>query len=128
MSKSTLIFIYNAYSGFFNAAADALHKTFSPATYQCNLCAVTYGAVSMRKEWRGFIQSLPTEVEFLHRDEFQQRYKLNNTSYPAIFLSKNDELTLFLSADELNSISTLDQLKKAVLNLLNESIPTPSQV
>ena len=36
----TLVFVYNADSGVFNALADAAHKIFSPRTYACNLCAL----------------------------------------------------------------------------------------
>ena len=35
--------IYNADGGLVNGALDLLHKTFSPATYACRLCDVTYG-------------------------------------------------------------------------------------
>lgn len=30
---------------------DAAHKLISPATYSCSLCALTYGAVSMKRSW-----------------------------------------------------------------------------
>lgn len=49
-----------------------MHKVFPPKTYACNLCGITYGALSVKKEWAQFIEKLPLETEFLHRDEFQK--------------------------------------------------------
>ena len=73
-----LIFVYNADSGWFNSLTDAVHKMVSPSTYQCSLCALTYGNVSMKKEWREFIESLPFDVLFLYKDEFIKHYKKIN--------------------------------------------------
>ena len=46
-SNRSLILVYNADSGFFNALADSAHKLLSPSTYDCRLCALTYGAIQM---------------------------------------------------------------------------------
>ena len=37
-----LIFIYNAQKGRLNSLIDYIHKTVSPGTYSCNLCAITH--------------------------------------------------------------------------------------
>ena len=47
-----LLVVYNADSGILNALGHAVHKLVKPETYPCSLCAITYGAVSMRKEWK----------------------------------------------------------------------------
>ena len=47
-----LIFVYNADGGRLAGLQDMFHKILSPATYSCSLCAVTYGATSMRPEWQ----------------------------------------------------------------------------
>ncbi len=47
----TLLFVYNADSGFFNLAADIARKIFSPQTYDCNLCAITHDAFAMKNDW-----------------------------------------------------------------------------
>jgi len=42
-SKTTKIFVYNADSGPINGLKDYFHKIIKPETYECNLCAVTFG-------------------------------------------------------------------------------------
>ncbi|MDZ4845100.1 MAG: hypothetical protein SH857_06070 [Chitinophagales bacterium] len=64
-----LLFIYNAGSGIFNSVSDFAHKIFSPATYPCSFCALTYGNLGMKKRWRDFISDLPVKSIFLHNDE-----------------------------------------------------------
>ena len=81
-----LLFVYNANAGLVNGLLDTLHKTFSPGTYACSLCAVTYGATSMRTEWKSFIQELPAQTTFLHRDELARQHpELSSHPLPAIF-------------------------------------------
>lgn len=108
-----LIFVFNADSGVINALKDAVHKIVSPKTYECNLCAVTYGSVSMKPEWKSFIRSLPVAVEFLHRDEFRQVFGTDSgdDEFPAVF---GPERQLLISANQLNKCSSLENLKDLV--------------
>lgn len=78
----TLIFVYNADSGLFNALGDAVHKLMSPATYPCILCALTYSNVGMRREWRAFTASLEPKSELLHADELAARYGVSGAALP----------------------------------------------
>ena len=71
--KTSLVFVYNADSGLFNTMTDIAHKIFSPDTYSCNLCMITHDNLSMRSEWKNFIEQLDIELAFLHRDEFISR-------------------------------------------------------
>ncbi len=71
---ASLLFVYNADSGFFNTLADIGHKLFSPATYPCQLCAITHGVLAERGAWRDFVAALDLPSEFLHRDQFQARF------------------------------------------------------
>lgn len=57
----------------FNILTDFAHKAISPATYNCNLCALTYGTFARKQEWADYIKSLPLEVEFIYRDEWKFR-------------------------------------------------------
>ena len=84
-SNDSLLFVYNADSGFFNTLADIGHKLFSPATYPCQLCAITHGVLAERGPWRDFVASLDLPCEFLHRDQFLERFPGNGTPLPAIF-------------------------------------------
>ena len=70
MNKSNLklIFIYNADSGIINSIKDFFHKTLRPETYECNLCAVSYGNLAMKSEWKNYINSLGIPVDLLNRE------------------------------------------------------------
>lgn len=111
----TLVFVYNADSGVFNALTDAAHKIFSPRTYACNLCALTYGAVQMRGEWKEFLDGLGLPLEFLHADELAARYDLNDVPLPAVFTKGGDGLSVLLGADSINACRTLDELERLIL-------------
>ena len=110
-----LLFVYNADSGLFNTLADIGHKVFSPETYNCQLCALTYGYLSERKEWRAFIESLPISCDFLHRDEFRQRYPDNKDPLPAVFLLEDDQPRICLDSDRLIACDSLDALQASLL-------------
>ena len=59
-----LIFVYNADSGFLNTLGDFAHKIVRPSTYPCNLCAVTFGNLGMKMEWKKFVNSLDVNLTF----------------------------------------------------------------
>ena len=101
-----LLFVYNADGGRLAGLKDLFHKILSPGTYPCSLCAVTYGAASMRPKWRHFIQALPVPVKFLHRDEFVRDYPQWRTrTLPAAFAAnETDDLTPFIRAAEMDAL------------------------
>ena len=107
-----LIFVYNANSGLMNTLIDIGHKAISPQTYQCNLCDLTFGLVKENKQWKQFREESDTEMEFLHRDEFEQKYA-RQFEYP-IILKEENELSVVVSPTELNQIETLDELIERV--------------
>ena len=122
-SKTELILVYNADSGFFNVIKDILHKTLAPSTYQCNLCALTYGSLSMKNEWKIFIDKLKIPAEFLHRDEFLRMlenhpHNIKNIKFPAIFLRKDENISLFITHNEINKCKTL----KDLMNLITKKM------
>ena len=105
-----LVFVYNGDSGFFNTVEDYFHKIIKPLTYQCNLCAVTYGNLGMKKEWKEFIEGLDIPVEFLHRDEFKARHSNEEAKFPSAFFLKDSKLSPFITREEMIQIKTLDEL------------------
>ncbi|MAG01825.1 hypothetical protein CMI42_00660 [Candidatus Pacearchaeota archaeon] len=121
MPVKKLIFVYNANSGPFNSLADTLHKTFSPKTYKCNLCKITYGAFNMREDWREFINQLNIKTEFLHKDEFEKVYPGKKTDLPAILLNIDKKLQILLNTKEIESITDLNELKNLVKKRLNSN-------
>jgi hypothetical protein len=117
--NSGLVFVYNADRGFFNLIADISHKMLSPTTYPCNLCALTHGAFSMRKEWRDFLAKIKPPLTFMHRDEFRKEFKLED-DLPAIYIQdlRTEELRPFIDAPTLKALTGLEDLKQMINNKL----------
>lgn len=112
--KPTLTFVYNADSGFFNLLADVAHKTFSPSSYPCQLCALTHGAFSMRREWRDFLNKLKFSLRFLHRDDFRKETQRAD-ELPAIFFQPDSgELRVLVDCKTLKSLTGLEDLKRVI--------------
>ncbi|CAF4071854.1 unnamed protein product [Rotaria sordida] len=112
-SRNRLVFVYNADSGFLNMLKDWTHKIVRPSTYNCRLCALTYGNTGMHKKWHAFISNLSFDTVFLHRDEFGKEYpSLKDTPLPCIFVEqKHDKrMKVILDAETINKQQTLDQL------------------
>ena len=108
---TTLLFVYNAADGVFAAIGDAVHKAVSPETYPCSLCAITYGAVSMRPEWRAYLKSLPYPARFLHRGEFARAHPGIAVPLPAILLDAgNDDPHILVDAGTLRGIGGVEAL------------------
>jgi len=110
MSETKLIFIYNADSGLINSIKDGIEKIISPSTFQCRLCALTFGTATIKSEWRNFIDSLDIPAVFLHKDEFTEQYDEPDVEYPSVYIESNGKLELFISLDEMNSNETLEEL------------------
>lgn len=112
-----LIFIYNAKSGVVNELIDFAHKIVSPETYDCNLCAISYGAFSMKKKWSTYIETLPFKSTFTYKDKFSKN-GYSNIKFPSVFIRSNEKLDEIISATEINEIKNLDQL----IGLLNQKL------
>lgn len=109
--KTNLIFVYNVDSGVFNLLSDIAHKMFSPETYSCNLCALTHTNFGMKKEWRKFLESLNAEKEFLHADEFRDKYNIRETELPAVYKQNgNDNPEILIGASAINKCKSIDDL------------------
>jgi hypothetical protein len=120
-----LILVYNADSGVFDIIKDAFHKTFFPSTYQCNLCALTYGTFGMKSEWKAFIDNLEIPYKFYHRDEFYQQLEshpahLKDIQFPAIFLNRDGRISLLIDHEEINKCRTLNELMNLISSKLSE--------
>lgn len=113
--RSALLFVYNADSGLFNTLADIGHKIFSPATYGCALCTLTHGYFQERRQWRAFVDGLGCDCEFLHRDQFIERYPRDQTALPAVFLQRNGVLECCIDATTLKGCNDLEALQALVM-------------
>lgn len=124
--RPNLVFVYNADSGLFNTVTDIAHKVFSPETYSCHLCALTYGTFNIRAEWKDFLESLAADFEFLHRDELGERYGLGEVPLPAVFRKEEGKLLPLLSAAEINACSDLAALKELITSALGRPAGAPA--
>ncbi|WP_232233169.1 MULTISPECIES: GTPase [Arenibacter] len=111
------MFVYNANSGLGNALLDSIHKILDPNTYNCNLCAITFGFFSEHKKWKEFRKGSGLEMEFLHLDEFKKRYpneKQDRESFPQVFILKEGKLQVFLRKGEINDMKSQEDLILAI--------------
>lgn len=111
MTARTILFIYNANEGLFSAMADAAHKLISPATYPCSLCAITYGAVSMRGEWKAYLKRLGHETRFYHREDFARDWPGEAVALPAILeVTHGGTLSTLIPKDDLDQVQSVAHL------------------
>ncbi|XLS29970.1 GTPase [Flavobacteriaceae bacterium M23B6Z8] len=117
--KEQLIFIYNANSGKGNALVDIYHKIAHPESYSCDLCKLTHGIFTEKKKWKDFRLAHDTpEMQFLHTDEFLDRYKSKfgyKFEFPVVLVTSGSDLEIFISKEELNRLEKLDDLIELVL-------------
>jgi len=105
-----LLFVYNADSGVFRELKDYVHKAVSPSTYDCPLCALTYGSTGMKKRWKNFLNDLDVKLEFLHRDEMAKKYPAVAVRLPAVFIQSGHSLNLLINAGEIGLCRDLEEL------------------
>ena len=117
----SLVFVYNADNGLLNALNDGILKILSPATYDCRLCGLTFGVMSMKNPWRMFVKGLGVPVEFLHRDKFQERYALEGAEFPSAYIVEGEGLRTFISAEEMNRLENLEEIMDLVRIQLAET-------
>lgn len=123
--QTRLIAVYNADTGLIEALMHAVHKAVRPETYPCSLCALTYGAVSMRGDWKRFWQKLDAEVDFYHRDDFTEDFPALGTggarevALPVILISEaGEEPRVMISNEELDAMADVDELMARVTGSL----------
>jgi len=118
VSSEKLIFIYNADSGMRNMILDSAHKIFSPDTYQCSLCDITYGAFTENSLWRKFRKESDIQMEFLHKDEFSKAYASKfgyKFTFPIVLTETNHGLEIFIKTEELNGMEKAGDLIELIM-------------
>ncbi|HEX2572805.1 MAG TPA: hypothetical protein VH877_24860 [Polyangia bacterium] len=109
-----LVFVYAADSGLLNTAIDMAHKILSPTTYPCQLCALTYGPLGMRRRWAAFVKRLPYPAVFLHRNEFLRDHPGTEAALPALFMEEEGRLSPLVDGGAVRSCRDLDELMTLV--------------
>ncbi|MDO8698583.1 MAG: hypothetical protein Q7J74_15935 [Pseudomonas sp.] len=109
-----LIFVYNGDSGLVNSVMHLLHKKFSPATYDCQLCMLVYDGVQMNKGWLEFVADLGVPTRYLHRDTFVGEFGSRADGYPALYVQGEQTLTLLVTPAEFQAQQSLEALMSLV--------------
>jgi hypothetical protein len=109
-----LIFVYNAEAGYVNGLMDSLHKTISPNTYECALCAITHGFFTVDKTWRTYLKALPIKASFFHRKDFAAAYPAAKIALPAILLGRDGALLELVSSNQIKTLNDVNALSRAL--------------
>ena len=114
----TLLFVYNANSGLRNALFDAGHKLFNPSTYSCSLCALTYDTFTENSTWKSFRKNSNIHMEFLHKDEFENKFPNESITYPVVLKHEGAFLSEVLNKQDLDNIKDVEDLIKKLQTIL----------
>tara|TARA_B100001029_G_C14810257_1_gene311932 strand:+ start:102 stop:512 length:411 start_codon:yes stop_codon:yes gene_type:complete len=119
--KEKLIFIYNASDDLISVSFDFIHKIVSPSTYQCSLCKITYGNVSMHNKWKEYIYNSNYDFEFLYKNNYLEYHKdLKIENFPVAYKYNGNSYDIFISKEEFDSYNDLDSLIQIVSQKLNK--------
>jgi len=100
---------------------DGAHKIVSPSTYDCNLCAITFGNFAEDELWKEFRENTHVRMEFIYRDKFLQNYyseNLRSLTFPTILIETGTNLELFISSEALNEMTTSEALIEKITKRL----------
>ncbi|MGA2912443.1 MAG: hypothetical protein ABSE07_02895 [Methanoregula sp.] len=109
-----LLFVYGIERSSLSAVTDYHHSAGSAKTPRCNLYSLIITPVGMKKGWKRFLNDLTISSRFLFRDEFQQEFKIQDTLVPAVFIQTGKSIHQLITADEINRVSSTDQLADLV--------------
>ena len=115
-----LIFVYNAESDIGSLVKDTVHKVIRPSTFPCNLAAVTYGPLGMKKSWKKTVENLPISARFLYKDEFKDNFDIEDAEFPCAYLNEDGEMKLFMNQGLMNSVDTVEELKNVLYQQMIE--------
>jgi hypothetical protein len=105
-----LIFVYSCERGNLSSLKDYSQKLSAEKAPECRLLDLISSPVGIKKTWKRFIQGLTIPCRFLYRDEYEEEFGALLTPLPAVFLHVQRERSLFISAEELGRITTVEDL------------------
>ena len=106
-----IIFIYNAKSDYISEVKGFFTKIITPEKYDCDLCRLTYGAVSIKDGWRVYLASIPYDKVFLHKDELVGEYeKYKDYELPCILTELNDKVTELVSKKDFKNLKSVEEI------------------
>ncbi len=72
----------------------------------------------MKRDWKKNIKSIDFKTEFLHKDEFNEKYDFKEAKFPSAYILNSNSLTLLISQKEMNNLKDLDEL----INLVDKKL------
>ncbi len=117
-----LIFVYNAKSGLLDKLIDGAHKIVSPSTYECNLCAITFGNFTEDELWKSFREHSDLEMKFLYKDDFLKQYRskwLPKFDFPIVLTPEGGSLEPFIGTSDLNELTSSEELIEEIKKRLS---------
>ena len=78
---------------------------------------ITYSMMGMKNQWKDFLEEQNYEIEFLHKDEFNESYPDCCHELPAVFAWIDNQPVEVLNAKKLNTCRTVDDLIQLVREL-----------
>lgn len=117
----SLLFVYNADSGVLQRMKDYVSRDEITGADRCNLWALTFSPIGMKKEWKRVVHDLGIPSRFISRDEFTREFRTVAATFPAAFLQTGNDLFHFISTDEINQCAQLEDLISIVRQRLAQS-------
>jgi hypothetical protein len=113
-SGRLLIFVFHCDRGTLPALKDYSQTPVTDKAPECSLLALISSPVGTKKGWKRYIQELGIPARFMYHDEYEEEFGALLTPLPAVFLHYQKTRSLFISADELSRVKTLEDLTALV--------------
>lgn len=109
-----IIIAYNNFGGICPQLGDLCYRFFFPETYPNKLVKLTNNLVGLKKEWKDFLEELPFQKVFYHKDDVERKLEPDTFALPAIFLADSLSTVCLLTASEISHLRSLPELEAAV--------------
>lgn len=113
-----LVFVYNVNSDPLSLILDGAHKVFSPSTYACELCEITYSNLGERRAWKKFRKSTQIELEFIYKNQMIKRYGIDETCPLVLFVEDDRSPEIRITKQDFSTIKTPEELIILIENKL----------
>jgi hypothetical protein len=108
--EETILFVCNSDSGVLPEIKNYSSVTATSRADICNLSAIIYSPLGMKKEWKRFIREQKITSRVLDRNEFRAEFGPGITTFPAVLIRSGKGLAVLVSTDELNRCRELEDL------------------
>jgi hypothetical protein len=115
-----LLFVYNIERGNLSGMPDYQQTVSSVKIPRCNLFALIYSPVGMKKTWKRFISDLGFPCRYLYQDEFQLICGEQKPALPAVYIHSGKSFHELIHSEEINRTVSVDALISLVSQKLKQ--------